>query len=211
MLPEGYWSVELKQGQDWLRVHEPERAEVQAFAPLLAAFYNDRHNAAMMTNTCGFTADDVAAWYEGSRAKGDRLFLLEQDGELIGDADFRNIAGAEAEFAILIGRRSRQNRGLGTRFAALMHVAALRAFGFARVYATVIPDNLPSRRVLEKLGYRLDASLEARRFAETDEELVMSLDLAEFEQSHADLFHRVRITRHLPETESSAGSDDFDA
>jgi len=211
MLPQGYWSVELKQGEDWLRVYEPQRAEVQAFAPLLAAFYNDRHNAAMMTNTRQFTADDVAAWYDASRAKGDRLFLLEQDGELIGDADFRDIEGAEAEFAILIGRRSQQNRGLGTRFAALMHVAALRVFGLARVYATVIPDNLPSRRVLEKLGYRLDACPEARRFAETDEELVMSLDLTEFEQSHADLFRRVRIASRLPEAELSAGSDDFDA
>jgi len=198
MLPEGYWSVEASWGQSRLRVYEPAQAEVQALASLLAAFYNDSHNAAMLTNTRRFASDDVVQWYEGSRAKGDRPFFLEQDGELIGDADFRNIEGSEAEFAILIGRRSQQNRGLGTGCAALMHVAALRVFRFARVYATVIPNNLPSRRVLEKLGYRPDPSPRARALAETEDELAMSLDLAEFEQTHAELLQQAVIARRGP-------------
>jgi hypothetical protein len=57
---------------------------------------------------------------------------------LNGDADFRNVDGSEAEFAILIGQHAQQSRGLGTRYAAMMHVAALRVLGFERVYATVI-------------------------------------------------------------------------
>lgn len=198
VLPEGYWSVETQRGASRLRVYEPTRAEVEVFAPLLAAFYNDRHNATMLTNTRPFAASDVVEWYDGSRAKGDRLFLLEQDGELIGDADFRNIEGPEAEFAILIGRRSQQNRGLGTCCAGLMHVAAVRVFRFVRVYATVIPQNLPSRRVLEKLGYRPDASPRARSLVETEDELAMSLDMAEFARAHADLVNCANIARRVP-------------
>ncbi len=195
MLPEGYWSVESLEGEARLRVYEPTPAEVQASASSLAAFYNDDHNAAMMTNTRRFAAADVVEWYARSRARGDRLFWLERDGELLGDADFRNIEGSEAEFAILIGRRCQQNRGWGTRFAAMMHVAARRVFGFDRVYATVIPRNIASRRVLEKLGYRLDASPKARLLLEREDELAMSLDLAQFEQLHAGLLQRAVITR----------------
>jgi len=36
----------------------------------------------------------------------DRLFLLEQDGVLVGDADFRQFDAESAEYAIMIGARN---------------------------------------------------------------------------------------------------------
>lgn len=196
MLPETYWSIEAPWTHGRLRVFEPTLTEVRSAAPLLAAFYNDSHNAAMLTNTREFTSAEVVEMFESSRAAGDRPFLLEQDGELMGDADFRNIEGPEAEFAILIGKRSQQGRGLGTRYAAIMHVAALRVFGFERVYGTVIPANIASRRMLEKLGYQVDRSPRAVSFAEAEEDIPMSIDLAEFERAHADLLTQAVITRN---------------
>lgn len=198
MLPETYWSIEASSTLGRLRVFEPTLAEVQAAAPLLAAFYNDSHNAAMLTNTREFTVAEVAEMFESSRAEGDRPFLLEQDGELMGDADFRNIEGPEAEFAILVGKRSQQGRGLGTRYAAMMHIAALRVFKFERVYGAVIPANVASRRMLEKLGYQVDESPRAASFAETEDDIVMSIDLAEFERAHAELLSQVVITARAP-------------
>jgi RimJ/RimL family protein N-acetyltransferase len=119
----------------------------------------------------------------------------------MGDADFRHVhvAGAEAEFAILVGPRAQQSRGLGTRYAAMMHVAARRAFRFERIYAIVIPANIASRRMLEKLGYQLDHSPRAALFAEDDDDIAMSLELAEFERTHAELFREAIVTeRALP-------------
>jgi len=104
--------------------------------PSLAAFYNDSHNAAMMTHTQEASADEVVEMFHAMRDAGDRPFLLEQDGELMGDADFRGVQGVEAEFAILVGPRVQQSRGLGTRFAAMLHAAAVRVMGFERIYAT---------------------------------------------------------------------------
>jgi RimJ/RimL family protein N-acetyltransferase len=148
----------------------------------------------MLTNTQELSADDVAQTFESSRAAGDRPFLLERDGELMGDADFRHIQGAEAEFAILIGQRAQQSRGLGTRYAAMVHVAALRVFRFERVYAAVISTNVASRRMLEKLGYQVDHSPRAASFADTEGDITMSLDLARFERAHADLVTQAIIT-----------------
>ena len=71
------------------------------------------------------TAGDVVAYYEQLRIEGGRPFLLYMDGVLMGDADFRNIAGVRGEFAIMIGGRASQGRGLGTRFALMLH-----AFGY---------------------------------------------------------------------------------
>lgn len=201
LLPETRWSIEAPWAQGRLRVFEPTLTEVLAAAPLLAAFYNDSHNSAMLTNTRELTVADVVETLQSLRAAGDRPFLLEQDGELMGDADFRNVAGAEAEFAILIGHRAQQSRGLGTRYAAMMHVAALRVLGFERVYATIIPTNIASRRMLEKLGYQVDSSPRAASFADAEDDIAMSIDRVQFERAHADLLTQVVITARAPSSD----------
>lgn len=194
MSAEVRWCITAPWARGWLRAFEPTLPEVLAAAPLLAAFYNDSHNAAMMTNTEEASAADVVEIFQAMRAAGARPFLLEQDGELMGDADFRNVEGAEAEFAILVGRRVQQSRGLGTRFAAMLHAAALRVLGLARIYATVIPQNIASRRMLEKLGYQLDASPRAASLADAEDDIALSIDWVQFERSHAELLTQLVIT-----------------
>jgi len=191
------WSIEASWSQRRLRVFEPTVSEVVAVAPLLAAFYNDSHNSAMLTNTRELTVSEVVETFESLRAAGDRPFLLEQDGELMGDADFRHVEGSEAEFAILVGPRAQQSRGLGTRFAAMMHVAALRVLGFERVYATIIPTNIASRRMLEKLGYQVDRSSRAARFAEAEDDIVMSINPVQFERTHGELLMQAVVTAQI--------------
>jgi RimJ/RimL family protein N-acetyltransferase len=192
------WSITAPWAQGWLHAFEPTLPEVLTAAPLLAAFYNDRHNAAMMTNTEEASAADVVERFHEMRAAGERPFLLEQDGQLMGDADLRNVRGAEAEFAILVGPRVQQSRGLGTRFAAMLHAAALRVMGFERIYATVIPQNIASRRVLEKLGYQVDPSPRAASFADAEDDIALSVDRIQFERAQADLLAQVVITARTP-------------
>lgn len=192
------WSITAPWAQGWLRAFEPTLAEVLAAAPLLAAFYNDSHNSAMMTNTQEASAADVVESFHAMRAAGDRPFLLEQDDQLVGDGDFRNIQGVEAEFAILVGRRVQQGRGLGTRFAAMLHAAALQVMGFERIYSVVIPQNIASRRMLEKLGYQVDQSPRAASFADAEDDIAMSIDRVQFERAHADLLTQVVITARAP-------------
>ena len=188
------WSITSPWAQGRLYAFEPTLSEVLAAAPSLAAFYNDSHNAAMMTHTQEASADEVVEMFHAMRAAGDRPFLLEQDGELMGDADLRSVQGVEAEFAILVGPRVQQSRGLGTRFAAMLHAAAVRVMGLERIYATVIPQNIASRRMLEKLGYQVDQGPRAASFADTEDDIAMSVDLRQFERAHADLLTQMVIT-----------------
>lgn len=194
MRPETLWSIEAPSGQGKLLVFEPAEAEVLVAAPMLAIFNNDRHNSAMLTNTQEMTATEIVESYEFLRANNGRPFLLEQEGVLMGDADFRNISGSTAEFAILIGSRTQQSRGLGTRFAAMMHVAAFRVLGLERIYASIVPTNVASLRMVEKLGYQLDQSSFASSFTEEKDDIVMSIDWPQFELSSAELMSEVTIT-----------------
>jgi ribosomal-protein-alanine N-acetyltransferase len=178
------WAVEWREGAETLRAIEPTTEELDRAAPELAAFYNDSHNRAMMAHeTEAYTAADVIAYYQQLRAEEGRPFLLFLDGVLMGDADFRNIEGNAGEFAIMIGGRATQGRGLGTRFGLMLHAFGFAVLGLERIYISVIPANTASRRLFEKLGYQLDDSPEARDFIDEETDLTMSLARSTFERA----------------------------
>jgi RimJ/RimL family protein N-acetyltransferase len=102
----------------------------------------------------------------------------------MGDADLRHVSAHTAEFALMIGERSVQGRGIGTRFATLIHAFAYQVLSLETLYVSIIPANSASRRLFEKLGYVADDSREARAFADEDDDLTLSLSRATFEQRH---------------------------
>ncbi len=181
------WAVEWKQGDGTLTAIEPTSEELRRAAPELAAFYNDAHNRAMMAHeTDAYAAADVVAYYEELRTGEGRPFLLFLDGVLMGDADFRNIEEGTGEFAIMIGGRATQGRGLGTRFGLMLHAFGYGVLGLGRIYISVIPANAASRRLFEKLGYEVDDSPEAREFIDEESDLTMSLTRSAFERSRSE-------------------------
>jgi RimJ/RimL family protein N-acetyltransferase len=165
---------------------EPTHEEVVRFSPTLAEYYNEPHNRSMMANTVAMTADEVVEHFDLLRRSGGRCFLLESGGELLGDADFRHLGVTSAEFAILVGRRSAQGKGLGLGFATLLHALAFRELGLETVFVAIIPANVASQRLFAKLGYVPDDSPAARAFAEEESDLTFSLCRAAFEARHAE-------------------------
>jgi RimJ/RimL family protein N-acetyltransferase len=81
----------------------------------------------------------------------------------------------------MIGARAAQGRGLGTRFATMLHAFAFEVLDLARVYMSVIPANAASQRLFAKLGYQPDDSPEARAFADDETDLTMSVARRPFE------------------------------
>lgn len=199
------WAVEWREGEETLTAIEPTPGELGRAAPELAAFYNDAHNRAMMAHQSdAFTAADVIAYYQQLRAEAGRPFLLFQGGLLMGDADFRNIEGRTGEFAIMIGGRATQGRGLGTRFGLMLHAFGFAVLGLERIYVSVIPANAASRRLFEKLGYEPDDSAEARAFIDEESDLTMSLARATFERARAIDRAAVRMFERPPDASSAA-------
>jgi RimJ/RimL family protein N-acetyltransferase len=181
------WSIEWRTQDGVLRAEEPTAAEVASAAGPLADFYNEPHNRQMMTNTVAMTADEVIAYYAGLDREQARPFLLARDGVLVGDGDLRGIRGATAEMAILIGDRAQQGRGLGRRFAIMLHTFAFQVLRLDRVYAAIIPQNAGSRRLFEKLGHQIDTSALGRTFAEQPSDVILSVGAQKFCEAHRDL------------------------
>ena len=97
-----------------------------------------------------------------------------------GDGDLRNFRGSTAEFAFMIAAPAAQGKGLGTRFATMIHAFGFHRLALERIYASVVPQNTASRRVFEKLGYVVDDSPAGREYAEEPGDIVLVLDRETF-------------------------------
>ena len=188
------WSSEL----GTLVAVEAALDAVTLHATELAAGYNEPQNARLMGHDAPFSPEEVVEHYQAMVGEGARPFLLFVDEALVGDADLRGIRGGAAEFAFMIAARDRQGRGLGTRLAQMIHAFAFVTLGLDRIYASIAPENLASRRVFEKLGYRLDLGAEARSFADEPGDVTMVVRRTEFLLAHPGLLDELRIRRLTP-------------
>ena len=191
-MPDALFEVDYRDAQNLLRAFEPTPFEVRTAAPQLSGYYNDEHNRAMLTHANNMSAADVIAYYTESRERGDRLFLLEQDGVLVGDADFRKFDAASAEYAIMIGARNLQGQGLGRKFTTMLHAWAFRGLGLDQVYVTILPANRASVRLFEKLGYGPDSSPRARSLIDEESDVTLSVQRSLFELQHGAIMDEVQ-------------------
>jgi RimJ/RimL family protein N-acetyltransferase len=120
-----------------------------------------------MTSDAEITVEEVVQRYRDLWSSGGRPFLFFSGDELVGDGDLRKIEGGLAEYAVLIGPPEQQGKGLGSRFTALMLAFAFGPLGLRRVFVSVLPENPAPIRMFGKLGFRVDESPEARRYADS--------------------------------------------
>jgi RimJ/RimL family protein N-acetyltransferase len=191
-MPDALFEVDYRDAQNLLRAFEPTVDEVRTAAAQLSSYYNDEHNRAMLTHENDMSVADVIAYYTESRERGDRLFLLEQDGVLVGDADFRKFDAESAEYAIMIGARNLQGRGLGRKFTTMLHSWAFRRLGLDRVYVTILPANRASVRLFEQLGYAPDNSPRARSLIDEESDVTLSVQRSRFELQHGAMMDGVQ-------------------
>jgi RimJ/RimL family protein N-acetyltransferase len=176
-----------------LLAFEPTPAEIAAHSEALSVGYNEPANAELMGHGALISPAEVVDSYAESIAGGMRAFLLFVDGAFAGDGDLRNIRGTAAEFAFMIAAPIAQGRGLGTRFALMIHAFGFVRLELQRIYASVVPHNVASRRVFEKLGYVIDDSPAAREYAEEPGDVTLVLDRETFVRTHTTQLAQIRM------------------
>ena len=183
------WATEVGH----LAAREPAPLEVASRATELSLGYNDPLNAHLLGHDEPISADEVIEHYAAMFDEGARMFLLYRDDHFVGDADLRGLRDGAAEFAFMIAAPTEQGKGLGTRFATMVHAFAFATLGLHHVYASIVPANTASRRVFDKLGYVVDTGPIARGYADHPDDIVMAIDRATFEQAHARALGEIRI------------------
>jgi RimJ/RimL family protein N-acetyltransferase len=194
--PRERFMVEWSTGGLVLCLVEPTTDEVRPHAAALARDYNEPQNRALMTNEHDFTAEDVVEQFAAMQEEGGRPFLLLDHDRLVGDCDLRRIEDTSAEFAIMVGPRATQAKGFGTRFSIMLLALAFDRLGLRTIYASVRPENVGSLRMFDKLGYRVDATPEARRYAEEEDDVCLSIDAPTFRARHGELLAAQPLVIH---------------
>jgi RimJ/RimL family protein N-acetyltransferase len=197
-VPDTRYQIEWLTAAGRLVAVEPRPDEIAGHLATLTAAYNDPHNAPLLGHEALLDEQEVLDHYEALLDEGARSFLLFHDGELAGDGDLRNPRDGACEFAFLIAAVGAQGKGLGTRFATMVHAFAFRQLELVRVYASIVPANVASRRVFEKLGYAIDDSATARSFSDAPGDVVMSIDRATFERHCAASLGEISIAPRVP-------------
>lgn len=131
----------------WQRLRETNRDHLQPWEPLWEATTNSRAEWAVR----------MRAWQKGRRE--DRLyayFLFEKDSQaMLGGLAFSNIRWGAAQTATLGYWLDRKVTGLGYMTEAVSYACnwAGQALGLARIEASTLPENISSRKVLERCGF----------------------------------------------------------
>jgi RimJ/RimL family protein N-acetyltransferase len=172
---------------------EPRLDEVASHAKELALAYNDPRNAPLMGHDEPISETEVVDHYEAMLDDGARPFLLYRDGAFCGDADLRRIQLGGAEFAFLIASPAAQGHGLGTKFAIMVTAYAFQVLQLDHVFASIIPVNVASLRVFQKLGFSIDNSERARGFADHADDITMSIDRLTFDGLHVADLAEIRV------------------
>ena len=140
-----------------LLLRELTPADAQALLPILG----DPDNMRFYARPC--TPEEIASGIERqierySTGTGLLGIVLKETGTLVGDcgAVWQDVDGRqELEIGYHV-HPAWQNRGLATEAARAVREYAFGALGVEGVISMIRPENLPSRRVAEKNGLRLD-------------------------------------------------------
>jgi RimJ/RimL family protein N-acetyltransferase len=202
-VPRSRYQISWSTPRGFLCAIEPYPEEVERHAATLAAAYNDPQNAPLLGHTELLAERDVVAHYAQLADHRGHGFLVFRDDMLVADGDLRDVSDGAAELAFLVADPAAQGKGLGTQIATMFHAFAFGLLRLDRVYASIVPHNVASRRVFEKLGYRIETGPAALAHAEEDGDIVMVVDRPAFAQSHAQQLAAIHVAMRRPRPEIS--------
>ena len=91
-----------------------------------------------------------------------RLMICTHEGERLGSIDLTDYDGRKAFVSILIFEPSNRRKGFAES-ALRMVVEYAKKIGLRSLYATILPDNLPSINLFEKVGFEGDGAMLYRK------------------------------------------------
>ena len=122
--------------------------------PQLAAWWNDGRVMAHagFPNGLGTTAEAIKAKIATDTDDTTRRLVIELDGQLIGETNYRNVGDGCAEIGIKICDFSRQEKGLG-RILLSMLIKELFRLGYRKILLDTNLNNSRAQHVYELLGF----------------------------------------------------------
>lgn len=106
-----------------------------------------------------YTHDDVALFIENQQlysiaeTEQLRLMICSHEGERLGCVDLTEYDGKKAFVSILIYSSHNRRKGFAENALQLL-ISYAKSLGLQTLYANILPENLPSKNLFNKAGFR---------------------------------------------------------
>ena len=84
-----------------------------------------------------------------------RILIIEVDGKISGEINLHNMGGKTVQIGINICDFSLRNKGYGTKLLSMLVENLFSQKDFSRIILEVNAENIPARRVYEKIGFAI--------------------------------------------------------
>lgn len=131
------------------------RNAVQGDASMLCQWWNDGRVMAHagFPNGLKTNLEKVMQQIAADSDHSGRRLILEISNQPVGEMSYRNLGHRIAEIGIKICEVSRQGKGCGTRFLAML-ISHLFSRGYEKIVLDTNVNNLRAQHVYEKLGFQ---------------------------------------------------------
>ncbi len=146
----------MKLEDDHIILRSPEPRDVEQ----LYLYRNDREIKQFLGGfSTGYSVQDLLEWVDYHRRQVNEILWIIADGEAdicLGHVGFYNIDHRirKAEFAILIGDKNRQGKGLGQLVTRMVIDFGFDELNFHRIELDVLATNPRAIHIYEKLGFK---------------------------------------------------------
>ena len=141
-------------GPEWVRLRRHDEDVLSAVEPTAEEPWDEVHTVPSWLKL-------VASWYASASEGTVVPFAIELDGRFVGQVTLGSIQGGSLS-TWWIGywvASPLWGQGVATAAVALGVDAAMQSVGVHRVEATVLPENVASRKVLAKAGFHYEGKL----------------------------------------------------
>lgn len=104
--------------------------------------------------------EDTLSWYRNHKNDANRHdMIMEYDGIPVGVIGIINIDKKKGEYYITLGDNNFRRKGISYEATNQIITKAFNEFGVEKIWLCVDAENVPARRLYEKVGFKLEGML----------------------------------------------------
>lgn len=121
---------------------------------------NDPENNTYLHYNIPLNYEDTLSWYRNHKNDTNRHdMIMEYDGVPVGVIGIINIDKKKGEYYITLGDNNYRRKGISYEATNQIITKAFKEFGVEKIWLCVDAENVPARRLYEKVGFKLEGTL----------------------------------------------------
>lgn len=120
---------------------------------------NDSENNTFLHYNIPLDYEETLKWYKNKDNASRHDMVMEYDGKPVGLIGIINIDKKKGEYYITLGDNDYRRKGISFEATRQIIDKAFKEFGVEKIWLCVDAENMPARKLYEKVGFKLEGNL----------------------------------------------------